>query len=358
MATFFELFTPKAIAAYWNEVQSNKIPLLGESFFPNNKKQGLDLAWFEGNSGLVRSLMPSAFDAKATFRDRPGFSETKTKMPFFREGYHIGEEDRQKLIMLQANANSPFIDDILRRIFNDVGNLIDAAAIVRERMRMALLFPVDGDMQIIFKANGVDYTYNYDPNGTWKASNYSDITSDATRKWSASATADPFTDIQTMQDAVRAETGEELNTVVLNSVTFNKLMKMDAIKNRFLTTNGLAVAYLTKGDVANVMKDTVGVNFVIYDKMYADEDGTAQKYVPDNYVTLVPQGSLGSTWFGTTPEEADLMGGSHDVALVDTGVAVLRTVQEHPVELNVFASEIVLPSYERKNAVATMKVDA
>lgn len=357
MATFLEAFTPKSIALYWNEVQSNRIPYLGEGLFPNDKKMGLDLAWIKGHTGLPVSLMPSAFDAKATFRDRPGFSKTETEMPFFREGYKLKEKDRQDLIRLRENPDSPYMEDVLRRIYNDTGNLIEGARVVRERMRMALLFPQSGNMTITFNANGVSYVYNYDPNGAWAQSNYFDITSTVTRKWSASSTADPFTDIQTVKDAIIAETGAELVNVVLNSVTFGYLVKMDAVKNRFLTQNGRSVAYLTKGDIARVVQDTVGVRFIVYDKQYKDESGTAHKYVPDNYIALLPSGTLGKTWFGTTPEEADLMDGSHDVTLVDTGVAILRQINEHPVGLDIFASEICLPSYERMDDVAVMKVN-
>ena len=358
MPKLLEAFTPKAIAEYWSEVRSNAIPYLGEGFFPNDKKLGLDLAWIKGHTGLPVSLMPSAFDAKATFRDRPGFSKTETEMPFFREGFKLKEKDRQDLIRLGENPDNPYMADILRRIYDDTGNLIEGARIVRERMRMALLFPVDGNMVISFNANGVSYVYNYDPQGTWKAANYVDITSTATRKWSASATADPFADIEAGKDIVMQNSGVELTRVVLNTNTFNLLMKMDSVKNRFLTKNGMNVAYLTKGEVARVVTDTVGVQFVIYDKQYKDESGVAHKFVPDNYIALVPGGTLGKTWFGTTPEEADLMNGSHDVALVDTGVAILRTVHEHPVGLNVFASEIVLPSFERMDDVVVMKVNS
>lgn len=358
MATFLEAFTPKSIALYWNEVQSNQIPYLGEGLFPNDKKMGLDLAWIKGHTGLPVSLMPSAFDAKATFRDRPGFTKTETEMPFFREGYKLKEKDRQDLIRLRENPDSPYMEDVLRRIYNDTGNLIEGARVVRERMRMALLFPQGGNMTITFNANGVSYAYNYDPDGAWASSNYFDITSTASRKWSASSTADPFTDIQTVKDAIIANTGADLVNVVLNSTTFGYLVKMDSIKNRFLTLNGQNVAYLTKGDVARVLEDTVGVRFIVYDKQYKDESGTAHKFVPDNYIALLPSGTLGKTWFGTTPEEADLMDGSHDVTLVDTGVAILRTIHEHPVGLNIFASEIVLPSYERMDEVAVMKVNA
>ncbi len=91
--------------------------------------------------------------------------------------------------------------------------------------------------------------------------------------------------------------------------------------------------------------------------MYRDEDRAAHPFVPDGYVCLIPDGALGATWYGTTPEEADLAAsGSADVAIVNTGVAISRVVEEHPVNINTFASEIVLPSYERMDEVFVMKV--
>ena len=79
---FTELFTPAAIAASWNEVASNRIPYLGEAMFPAKKQAGLDLKWIKGSKGLPVSLMPTAFDAKATFRDRIGLAKLETEMPF------------------------------------------------------------------------------------------------------------------------------------------------------------------------------------------------------------------------------------------------------------------------------------
>ena len=96
-----EVFTPAAIAANWIEVASNQIPYLGATLFPARKKAGLDLSWLKGSRGLPVSLMPSAFDAKATFRDRIGFEKLETEMPFFREGYKIKEKDRQEMLRVQ-----------------------------------------------------------------------------------------------------------------------------------------------------------------------------------------------------------------------------------------------------------------
>lgn len=353
---FKALITPAAVAANWTEVASNRVPYLGNGLFGAKKKAGLDLSWIKGNRGLPISLMPSTFDAKATFRDRIGVSKTETEMPFFREGFKIKEKDRQELLRVQ-DSNDPYAIAVIDRVFDDANELIDAADVVPERMRMQLLFAEDGNVGIAIKANGVDYTYNYDQNGEWKTNNYTALTGDDL--WSASATADPFAAFKAAKDGILARTGSEVVYAIMNSATFNMMAKAEAIKNRYLSTNGLTLGYLTDAEVKAAVKSTSGLDIVVYDKMYRDEDKVAHKFVPDGYVALVPAGELGSTWYGTTPEEADLMGsGKAEVAIVNTGVAITRIIEEHPVNINTFASEIVLPSYERMDEVALIKVVA
>lgn len=358
LTEFRKLVTPKAIAANWTENQSNKIPYVGETLFPSKQKAGLDLSWIKGQNGLPVSLMPSAFDAKATFRDRIGVTKLDTEMPFFREGFKIKEKDRQNILRVREQ-NDPYLNEVLNKVFDDAGNLLAGALVVPERMRMQLLFPVGGDMGITIKANGVDYTYDYDPavGGTrlWKSTNYIALTGNAA--WNQIATADPFADIQTAKDRVAAKGGVS-RYAMMNSTTFHLLRNVTAVKNRFLTVNGMAVGYLSDADIANVLKDTLDLaGIIVYDKQYADESKVAHKFVPDDYVAILPEGALGSTWRGTTPEEADLMGsGQADVAIVNNGIAITQIVDAHPVNINTFASEIVLPSFERMDEVAVIKV--
>ena len=348
------LFTPVAVAANWTEAASNRVPYLGAGLFPARKKAGLDLSWLKGSRGLPVSLMPSAFDAKATFRDRIGFTKLETEMPFFREGYKLKERDRQEILRV-TESNDPYLAGVLMRVFDDANDLIAGAEVVPERMIMSLLFASGGDAQIAIQANGVDYSYDYDPGDVWKTNNYVALTSSAL--WTAPSTADPFANFKTMKDKIRTQTGSELVTAIMNTYTFNLMAATDAVKNRIVTTAGTTLAYLTDAEVATVVRGTSGLNIIIYDKQYKNESGTAAKFVPDGYVALIPEGPLGSTWYGTTPEEADLMGsGSAEVAIVNTGVALTRVVEPHPVNINLFASEIVLPSYERMDEVALLKV--
>ena len=353
---FTTLFTPASIAAQWEENASNRIAYLGAGLFPARKKAGLDLSWIKGYKGLPISLMPSAFDAKATFRDRVGVEKLETEMPFFREGFKIKEKDRQDLLRA-AEANDPYVGQVLARLYDDSNELIDAAEVVAERERMQLLFPIGGDAGISIAANGVDYTYDYDPGNAWKGTNYFALTS--TALWTADSTADPFANFETVTNALLASTGSAPVYAVMNSTTFNLLGKMTSVRNRFLSTAGITTGYITGGDVKKVIADTTGIQILVYDKQYRDEAKVAHKFVPDGYVALIPTGALGNTWYGTTPEEADLAGsGMAKVAIVNTGVAVTQIIDPHPVNVNTFASEIVLPSYERMNEVALLKVIA
>jgi len=351
---FDGLFSPAAIGANWTENISNRIPYLGEGLFPARKQAGLDLKWLKGSKGIPVSLMPSAFDAKATFRDRIGVEKVETEMPFFREGFKIKERDRQDILRAQS-ANDPYVTAAISRVFDDANELIEGALVVSERERMQLLFPVNGNVGITITANGVDYTYNYDPDGTWKASNYFELTDG---KWSDAENSDPFGDIQDAKDAIAAKTGADLRFAVMNKTTFKYLRSNASIKNRYLTKSGAAFGYLTDNEIINILKDTADLDgIILYDKQYRNENKVAAKFVPDGYVALIPAGTLGETCYGTTPEEADLMGKSiATVQIVNEGIAITQETTVNPVNVNTFASEIVLPSYERMDEVAVLKV--
>lgn len=353
LTEFRKLVAPKVIAANWTEAASNKIPYLGETLFPSKQKAGLDLKWIKGYKGLPTSLMPSAFDAKTTFRGREGIKFTETEMPFFREGFRLGEKDRQDILRIQEQGD-PYMNDALSRVFDDAANLLEGALVVPERMIMQLLFAEGGDVGITIEANGVSYTYNYDPNGEWKRDNYLVVGSDYT--WDKSNAADPLGDIQRAQDKIKAQGGEGV-MIAMNNNTFKLFRSIKQIKDMF-TINGVAAGYLTDAMIIDVLKDALNLSgIIVYDKQYKDESGVTHKFVPDNYVSVLPAGALGNTWRGTTPEEADLMGsGQADVVVVNNGIAIKQIVETDPVNLFTIASEIVLPSFERMNEVALIKV--
>lgn len=350
-----DAYNAKAIALVQTEVASNKIAYLGAGLFPAKKKMGLDLKWIKTSKGLPVSLAPSNFDAVSTLRSREGFKLTETEMAFFRESMLVKEADEQEMMRVQ-DSTDPYAADVLSRIFDDANTLIDGANVVPERMIMQLLAPSDGSPKISIEANGVTYAYNYDPNSTYKTNNYADVTTTDTDKWSDTTNSDPMDDIATALDAVEAQTGERPSIMIVSRKTMDYLKQNEKIKSAILAQNTSATVFMNDNRVKEVFSSELGISIIVYSKQYKKEDGTVAKFYPDGFATLIPAGALGSTWYGTTPEERTLMGsGEADVSIVNTGVAVAVSTTNDPVQTKTTASEIVLPSYERMDSTYVIK---
>lgn len=349
-----DAYTSKAIALVNTEVASNRIAYLGAGLFPAKKKMGLDLKWIKTSKGLPVSLAPSNFDAVSTLRSREGFKLTETEMAFFRESMLVKEADEQEIMRVQ-DSTDPYAAEVLSRIFDDANTLVDGANVVPERMIMQLLAPADGSPKISIEANGVTYAYNYDPNGTYKTKNFASLTT-GTDKWSDTTNSDPMDDIATALDAVEAETGERPSIMIVSRKTMDYLKQNAKIKSAILAQNTTATVFMNDNRVKEVFSNELGIRIIVYSKQYKKENGTAEKFYPDGFATLIPDGALGSTWYGTTPEERTLMGsGEADVSIVNTGVAVAVTTTSDPVHTKTTVSEIVLPSYERMDSTYVIK---
>lgn len=353
MNSIMDLVSAKALTTYWQETVSNRIPYLGEGLFPAKKKMGLDLAWIKGYKGLPIALKPSHFDTKATVRDRIGVKKIETEMPFFREAMTIKERDRQELLRFRENDNQNLYSSIINEIFDDRAQLVEGALIQSERMRMQLL--VNGKINIV--ANNVDYSYNYDVDGDWQANNYEELS--GTSLWTDTTNSTPLEDIREMQQKIVDLTGVKPVRAIMTQKTFNYLLQNKSIK---IAINPLAngANLVRETELKSLLLSELGLSVAVYDKKFKDETGATKNFYPDGYITLLPASTLGNTYYGTTPEEADLQSANFngDVSIVETGVAVTTINIPHPVNKETIVSEIVLPSFERMNEVATIKVAA
>lgn len=349
-----DVFTAESVAANWTEAASNATLYYGAGLFPAKKKAGLDLKWICGNKGLPVSLAPSAFDTKSSLRDRIGIKLNKAEMAFFRESMLVKEADEQEILRVQ-DAGDPYAVDVLERVFDDAQTLIDGANVVPERMIMQLLAPLGGKMGIEIQADGVDYTYNYDPDGSWKKQHYLELKGAA--KWSASDTCDPMQVLEDAMDAQETLSGNRPAVVLMSKATFQMMKQSKKLRDNILSQNLTANVNYSTARVKAYVEEELQVTLVIYSKQYRKEDGTAAKFYPDNILMLLPDGELGSTYYGTTPEERTLMQDvGADVTLVTTGVAVAVTRTNDPVHTKTTVSEIVLPSFERMEECYAVEV--
>lgn len=347
-----DAYSAKAIALAFTQAGSNKIPYLGRALFPAQKKMGLDLKWIKTSKGLPVSLAPSAFDTVSTIRSREGIKIEETEMAYFKESMLVKEVDEQEILRVQESSD-PYAQQVLARIYDDANTLIDGAEVVPERMIMQLLNPVNGHPSISISANGATYAYNYDPDGSYATNNYEEL---LTGKWSDTTNSDPMADIQDAQDAIEALTGSRPSIAIMSRQTFNYVKQNANVKSAILAQNATANVLVTDEVVKTLFATNLGVTIVVYAKQFKNESGVATKFFADGYCALIPEGALGNTWFGTTPDERSLMADpNYDTALVDTGIAVTVTTTSDPVHTKTTVSEIVLPSYERMDETFVIK---
>lgn len=351
-----EVYSAKAIGVRQSSDPSNSEAFLGAQFFPNRKKMGIDLKFLNTHKGLGIALKPSALDSLATIRPRGGFKVMAEQMPLFRESMMISETDLVDIQRAQ-DSNDPYLNETLGRIYDDVGELIDGANISVERMRMALMAPVDGEVKIkIGLADNTLYSYDYDSDGSWKADHYMELS--GTDAWDNATTSTPLNDLQEGADFLTGE-GVIPTYVVMNSATLNYLLQSEQIqKMNTARQYGINTGFLDKNTAKAIVTATTGLTVLTYDKKYKGYDGNTYKYFPDDYATIIGAGTLGNTWYGVTPEERTLLGDSRvDVIILESGVAIaVKTDYGPPVQYSTTASQIVLPSFEGMDSIFTIKV--
>lgn len=342
MPTIYDLVNAREIATYYRENASNRIPYLGEELFPSRKQMGLDLSWIKGSNGLPVTLKASEFDAKATLRDRIGVSKIETEMPFFREGMRIGEKERQEILKVMDSANSQYLMPLINRIYDDFSNLVEGARVVPERMRMQLLstgkISIDSDRQ----QEEYDFGFSQDQQETLTG----------TEQWSNPG-AKIIQDIKVWMDAVEDKSGIRPTRAIASRKTWNYIAENESIRLDMNPLGGQNIV-LTDAMVQQYLLSKLGLTVAVYNKKFsASVGGPAQQFFPDDVFTLIPDGTLGNTHYGTTPEEADLLSGGTDaeVQIVDNAIAVTSVKEPHPVNVYTVASEIVLPSFEQMDNI-------
>lgn len=331
--TIYDLVKSQELVAYWETKVKDRAPYLGETLFPANKKMGLDLKWIKGSSGLPVVLTPSAFDSVAIPRPRIGFDTLKAEMPFFKESVYIDEETRQQLNMVMETGNQAYIDSVMNRVFDDETALLEGAAAQRERMRMMAL--TTGVIAI--KANGQAYNYDYGMPADHKVT--------AAKSW-ADPTADIGEDIKNWQDKIEDDTGVRPTRAVCSRKTWSYFFKNETFKKTlFVLSDGQAA--ISDSRMRQHLMEEYGLSVAVYTKRYRDENNVSTKYMPDDTFVIFPEGSLGTTWFGTTPEESDLMGSkAANVSITELGVAVTTIDKADPVNVETKVTMICLPSFE------------
>lgn len=333
MIHFTDFINAKEIATYIRNLKPEL--LIGEALFPRKKQLGMELKYIKGAKQKPVVLRQSAFDVASRIRAlKAQVDEITKQMPFFKESVLINEKDRQDMLMAMQAKNQMVINMILSKIFDNYKDLADGGDMQMERMRMQLIS--EGIINIISEDGDIQFDFGV-PDEHKEV-----LAGDA--RWS-NPDADIVGDIMRWKQKIRDDGYNVPTRMVITSKTFGYIMINKAIKFD-IDKDGRVI--LTDAIMKNYLKNKLGISVAIVSGTYKLEDGSLVQYYPDNKITMLPEGSLGSTYYGTTPEEADkLFGGDLKCQIVRTGVAITTMRLEDPVTVQTKVSQLGMPSFER-----------
>lgn len=330
-----DIINVKEIATYIKELPPEVT--IGEALFPRKKQLGMELKYIKGAKQRPVVLRQSTFDVAVKIRAlKAQVDEVTKQMPFFKESVLINESDRQDLLMAMQAQNMQVINMIITKIFDNYKELVDGGDMQMERMRMQLVSDA-GVISIISEDGDIVFDFGV-------PDKHKEVLA-GTAKWSDTVNSNPIVDIIKWVRLMKNE-GYVVNRAILDAITFSWIVANKNIAKSAWPQNP---NYLASDDeIKNYIKEKTGVTLAIVSGSYKLEDGTEQPYFPTGKFTLIPTGTLGATYYGTTPEEADKMfSQSNDVELVRTGIAIMTMKKKDPVTVQTKVSQLGMPSFER-----------
>ena len=345
----FQALEAKVIATMWEQKRALGRTNFGETLFPHKKASGLSLRYFEGEIGAPVALKPSQLDTLATLRDHIGVQELQYEMPFFREGSSLREKLRQDFLAATLANNAALYNAILQRIYDDRTALLDGALVQAERMRAQLL--QKGTISIAVEENRVAYEYDFGFPNEHK------MALPSTERWDQHGTSDPYVTIENVK--ILMEPVTDITRAICSPKNFRHMIRSEALRKDLFANTVSGNGRVTREMAMEYIDSSLGVTFnIVSDNYRLKVGGEEYPYWEDGIVTFIPDGFLGNTHFGTTPEELDLISNVSRarVAIVDKGIAVTTFTEEHPVNHVTNVSAIMMPSFEQMKKVCIVQV--
>lgn len=363
MPSIFDKMNAHEVAAYIQEFPGASETYLGAALFPHKSQDGIDISWLKGANNLPVTIQPSEYDAKAMKRERTGFKSVETEMGFFREAMSLGEKDRQLLNKLDPKRIGTLAANIVNQLFDDTKTLVEGVDATAEYARMQLLQYGKFTLKSVDSSTVYEYDYNMQASQKITTPN----------AWTDPKTSNPVTDILGVARDMEARRGTRPTRLVMNATTFQNMIASESIKKAMMVgvSGNAADLFLTDAQLRSTVERMVEMKIFVYSKQVGVFDDVsvtpradlakAVKLIDDHNVVFLPEGNLGNTHFGTTPEQSDLIGGhknNAEVAIASNGATIMSYVDVHPVNIHLVVSAVLAPSFERIDDVAVLTTGA
>ena len=224
-------------------------------------------------------------------------------------------------------------------------------------MRCQLL--TGGKIDVASADGRVKYVYDYGQQNLFKCKK-------GHAAWGeANEAADPVRDINAWCDYMEVLRGIRPTRLVMNRNTFLNMIHSPKVHKMMYPDDSALNYYVTDAKAKSFIEEATGCAIFIYAKKITTlshdtgiATGDVVNLIPDGKVVILPpRASLGSTWYGTTPEESDLMTGSDaQVSIVNNGTAITTYKETHPVQVVTVVSSVMIPSFETIDDCAVANV--
>lgn len=333
------------IALYLKEIPQEKT--IDRALFPVKKQMGTSIEYAKGAKKKAVALRMSTFDVAAKVRALSAeLSVFKKEMPYFKEAMGINETVRRDLINAMSSNNQNLVDALVNQVFENYEVLNEGARIALKRMRTQLI--QNGEINITTADGDIVIDYGVPTDHKLAVSAF-------TKAWT-DASADIIGDIREKVQKKLVEGHYPKATVALmTEATFDKTFMVNtAIKGAILAGYKTNFPILGQSDYLEYIKKVCQLDIVFLENTtyYPAEGEDPVAYYEDAKITFMSGATLGNTVMGVTPEEFDKQYGSGklDTTVVDN-VAITTMVKEDPVSVDVKASTIGVPSFEKADEV-------
>lgn len=316
MPNILELFNQKEVLNY---LTNREYPtLLGESLFPEVKRQSLEFDVIKGARKVPVIASVHAFDTEAEIGSREA-SRQALELALIKRKIQLNEKD---IIALENPRNSAEQQYLMSQVFNDIDALVAGVKARVEAMRMEVL----ANGTITLAENGLTATIDYGvPAENKEALAGTDL-------WTDTANSDPIADLERWADQLNGTATRALTS----KTVLNALMRHPKIVGAIFGNNSQRVptrqdlnAFLQQHDLP-----VIGVYDQKYRKQAANGSYTTARYFPNNKFVMFGADTLGETIYGPTAEE-------------------IRLTRDPNIQTNTIGNVLAMVYEEGKDPVAT-----
>lgn len=333
MANILELFSQKEVLTY---LQNREFPaLLGETLFPEVKKQSLEFDMIKGGGSLPVIASVHAFDTEAEIGSREA-SKMAIELALIKRKLQLKEKD---IIAIESPRNQAEQDYLMKEVFNDIDVLVAGVRARAEAMRMEVL----ANGTVTLDENELDMVVDYQvPDDNKEALSGSAI-------WT-NADSDPIEDLLRWADQLGTRPARALTS----NAVLSSLLRHPKVVGALYGRDSMRVA--TRADLNAFMTQHDLPTIAAYDAKYRKQNKngtyTQHRYFPANKFVMFGEGTLGETLYGPTAEETRLARNpAVDISMVGNVLAMVYDESVDPVGTYTKAVATAMPSFPAADEV-------